>query len=604
MQSDTGKTLPRDPLPIKIFMNILKSALNEKLWLFLSCALISVYVLLATWANFDLSAGRFALFMDERITFDGVRHILHPEGIKDFVLSVVHGGDHRYGRSLWNSIAIFSFIPERLFGETGQIIAGRTTQVVILISAFVLLTITMVKHWFFRFLLLATLLAMPYTAYYMGMPKPEPLQILFIAIFLLFFKKNSMSLKGRYWIFLGLAFGTKISTLPIVLVIFSASFIYYWKIFDYKKFTLELTATLGYFLLGLAIAVPILVPHLIVSILVFRCLIEFIKNKFEHYQWAAGMICVITLIFLNSFASAFLVLKFRLKTPLSVWFQSTFLSTNHSSDSISINFASWVHYLFSSWLIAPTTLTYLAIGLTFSITVYAARRALTLPIIVILSGLVLNLAIFIAVHRLWGLYIFPGTILMAVGVYSLFEFNIININKSNKKDELLVKFVNSASLFNLLIFVIICTFWWLPGSLIEYKANASRSKQLDYFNQYRSYLEITNFLTKYSDNKLMQINVAYDPWLFIPYTTHKYKIIEFWWPYTFWQDKSDVIVLSAERRKGRDMAIDSPEYRDFKLDLDGYARHVVNARQQCTEAPCYVKQIALPNGGEILTLRN
>ena len=105
----------------------------------LSVFMIFEYIALATWANKDLSEGRFALFMDERITFDGVRRILYPESITDFMLSIVHGGDHRYGRSLWNSIALFSFIPERIWGVTGQIIASRMTQAIILSSSFILL---------------------------------------------------------------------------------------------------------------------------------------------------------------------------------------------------------------------------------------------------------------------------------------------------------------------------------------------------------------------------------------------------------------------------------------------------------------------------------
>lgn len=65
------------------------------------CLLVlSALIYYSIAANFDLTAGRFSLFMDERITFDGVKKILHPDGFRSFIGSVV-GGDQRYGRSLW-----------------------------------------------------------------------------------------------------------------------------------------------------------------------------------------------------------------------------------------------------------------------------------------------------------------------------------------------------------------------------------------------------------------------------------------------------------------------------------------------------------------------
>jgi len=113
-----------------------KLFLNEKLWMLLSVLLIGTCAVLATLSNLDLRAGRFALFMDERITFDGVYQILHPTGFIDFISSICYGGDLRYGRSLWYSLAFFSFIPERLFGETGLIVADRMVQLLIVITSF------------------------------------------------------------------------------------------------------------------------------------------------------------------------------------------------------------------------------------------------------------------------------------------------------------------------------------------------------------------------------------------------------------------------------------------------------------------------------------
>ena len=248
------------------------SANAENTWFYLSMTLIALYLALAAAANADVTVGRFALFMDERITFDGVKNILHPKGCHHFIWSITDGGDHRYGRSLWNFMALFSFLPERFFGDAGQIFAGRMTGVLILLSAFVLLAVTFVKRWFLRFLLLASLLAMPYTDYYMSMPKPEPLQMLLLAAFLYFFKRNNMSFRGGYWIFLGLAFGTKISTLPMVGVFaIGASLNYLPRLdrLDMNESVRDVLCSLGYFLLGLGLAVPILLPNILFYLVAF-----------------------------------------------------------------------------------------------------------------------------------------------------------------------------------------------------------------------------------------------------------------------------------------------------------------------------------------------
>ena len=252
---------------------------NELFWLILFIGLTIFYIVLATLANADLTAGRFAINMDERIIYDGVENILHPPELKRFFWSIFDGGDHRYGRSLWNIIAMFSFLPELFFGESGQIFTERMTDVVFLLITFILLIITFLKHWALRFLLLAALLAMPYTEYYMSQPKPEPIQLLFIAVFLFFFKKNEMRLQGYYWIFLGLAFGTKISTLPFIVVVLFAASLKYFPNIDFKKMVSEFIGALGFFLLGLAISVPILLPNIAISITLFKAINKFLNKR-------------------------------------------------------------------------------------------------------------------------------------------------------------------------------------------------------------------------------------------------------------------------------------------------------------------------------------
>ena len=101
----------------------LKDFIKAGLWKSLIFFLVMVYLYTSWRANTDLTVGRFALFMDERITFDGVKNILHPAGIQNFFWSILNGGDQRYGRSLWNSLGFISAVPEYIWGDSGQILS-------------------------------------------------------------------------------------------------------------------------------------------------------------------------------------------------------------------------------------------------------------------------------------------------------------------------------------------------------------------------------------------------------------------------------------------------------------------------------------------------
>jgi hypothetical protein len=579
----------------------------EITFLMLTVVMMFGCIALATWANTDLSAGRFALFMDERITFDGVRHILHPVSIKDFLLSIVHGGDHRYGRSLWNSIALFSFVPEQIWGESGQIIADRMAQVFILSTAFFLLTITFAKHWAMRLLLLATLLAMPYSEYFMAMPKPEPQQIFFLAAFFFFFKKNNMHLLGRYWILLGLAFGTKISTLPLVIIIIAAVLLNNRVPGQFKRVASEMTGAFGYFLLGLVIAVPILLPHLLLSFILYKLINNYFVKKNNIWQWTEWIV-ISSLVIFNIIASALLALKFKLKIPLAIWIKSTFLNTAHGSDSASINFVSWLDFLFKDWLIAPVALSGVLsivsglLCLQFAYSHFKKTSQFSIPVIVLLAGLALNMSIFFGAHRLWGHYLFPGTLLMIVGLLSIAELGVSYASINGSISHFNRKFAYNLSVLTILMIGMFTFIWWTPHAYSKFKENASRTATVEYQKQYQSYLEINAFLDQEFRKKNKKLTVAFDPWLFIPSSNSQYEITEFWGPFTQWQEKPDVIVMSDRRREGQNYPAGSPEYRDFMIEQEGINGHIESVDHSCIESSCYKISLKLPIGGEILIL--
>ena len=408
----------------------------RKLDKFLGLVLIASTLLVAlyftTKANLDLTEGRYALFMDERITFDGVKELLHPKSFLAFIDTVIDGKDHRYGRILWNISALFAFIPEKLWGASGQIVAIRFTQAMIQLVAYGLLVFTLIRSWILRGLALLLLVALPYTAYFATMPKPEPIQLLCLALFLAFSARNQFRF-GYYWVFLGLAFGAKISTLtllPLFILLGLAAQVSQvdWvdlPIPENKRELLKRLFSAGLIFLGiyqLIHAVTILLegsnaysvqailgnaekvvrrfpqlsgvsnlpesviiyPYTVILILVGLTLI--LIPTISHYLESKSLSRVhVWLKVMGSFLLGFLiavpVVFFKFPLGSMKWLFATLLNTSHGSDDTSITVYSWVRYSFSDYAPVPSTLLislFLAIIVIFILTLAGLFKALQL----------------------------------------------------------------------------------------------------------------------------------------------------------------------------------------------------------------------------------
>ena len=583
----------------------------DVIWILAFVFIIVLYLVLSYIGNTDLTAGRFALFMDERITFDGVRHILHPSSITDWILSVVHGGDHRYGRSLWNSIAIFSFIPERIWGESGQIVADRMAQVFILLTAYSLFAMSFLKSWFMRFMLMAVLLVMPYTSYFMSMPKPEPLQLLFIGFFLYFYNKNEFSLKAPYWVLLGLAFGTKISTLPLIPVLLMFAYTGSLDKKNISKYFEDALTALFWFLIGLCFAVPILAGHIIISIALYMPLVKYIPKLRKQFGMLYDYAVIIAIGILNIILTLALY-KAGIKSGLTTWLGSTILNTAHGSDRPEIWLGSWMQYFVTDWMEAPPILVIilLALFVAYFIASFAYESGYysqkinagnKFPAAILLSGFVLNVSIMVTAHRLWGLYLFPGTVLIVVGAFILLEKDFVNFRNDVLNFKLNVPAYLACTSFSLILFTV--CIWWMPKSISDYKALSCRTNTYEYKTEYQSYIKINEFLADYSKQAGRRLNVLADPWLFLPESSNRYEIKAFLGPFTQWGDHADVIIFSSQHTAKRaNLPINAPNYKSLLLERDGYNKYVINQNEVYRTPFCYRKSTELPNGGEVLTL--
>jgi hypothetical protein len=571
----------------------------------LGLKLASLFVFIAYFymvirADTDLSAGRFVLFMDERITFDGVKKIIHPDGFLNFFESVLDGGDQRYGRILWNVMAIFSFIPERVFGESGQIIASRILQSMLILASYILISYGILRNWVFRFLLLLVMLGMPFSDYYMTMPKPEPLQLLFLSIFIYFYITKEGSLTW-YWVFLGAAFGTKISIAPVIVCLGMVSLLF---LGGNKKLNLNNSGfqiAVIAFLSGLAVSVPILTPSIIILFGIY--IIGLLFWGQENIESGTSK-----LIYLLAGLCITLLLTYK---NLKNWATWTFLNSAHGADQADINVTSWIAYISSIWFNSNAV-----VGLVFYISIImficycvvhvrrltangVGDRRLVLPIGIAVAGLCMNIILIFSVKRLWGFYLYTGTMLLLIGVVILLEmsFSYIKI-KGSKHNEIVLIFTHHLVV---LILFVVSACYWIPQSLSALNQYSLRTSQEAYKLDAASYKSVVNFLKEEIVSENERLRVMFSPKLFPPESNAKYEIVEYWGPFTRWAEENDVIILSVSNTpRGNSIPVDSPEYGAFLTERNGYHEHVVNNQNTCKIQPCFKRVKVLENGGEIL----
>ncbi len=550
------------------------------------------YFYFAVRANLDLSMGRYALFMDERITFDGVRAILQPANVQSFFFAITDGGDNRYGRILWTAMAAFSWIPELVFGEQGQIIAGRIWQTLLISASVVLLSLAVLRTWLSRILFAVVALCIPFGAYYSTMPKPEPLQLFFMSLFVFFAFRKPDSLLGKHWIFLGLAFGAKIATLPALVVFSAVALIMDRSVDKARKAHVSILATV----LGLGLAVPLLLPASI-----FICLLGLAYqalDKANKFKLTNYLIADVTLL---------LVFLLIFKGNTDTWIQSTFLSTTHGADQESVNFASWWEYLNSEWISK-----WPALSLTFA---FVSVLLFLAPLLLIngkklnfikqnlsaytlvLAGTALNAAIMISAHRLWGFYLYPGFFLQIIAMFILMERFIRPELELNLGSKTLLRALAGIQTVLLAALLLIS---WAPSASAEYSKAWGRTQTQEFKLENESYLALEQFLNEFGKNSDRKISAVITPTIFHRESDEVFEVIEFWGPYSYWETATDLLVLSKNNVPGGEpYAMDSPEYERYLQEQEGYPKHV-SEDGNCEVAPCFKKALTLANGAQIL----
>ena len=419
----------------------------NSLWSLLTIALLIIVLALTFWGNSQNVAPSF-IYIDEQITYYPIQKILHPSTWSEFFWLVGDGSDYRYGRILWNSMALAALIPEIIWGSTGQIIAGRELQVVLLLSAYLLLVKTLIKSNILQFLLLLTLIFAPYNSYFISMPKSEPMMLFCTACFIYFYKKESLLLGRPYWIFCGLAFGAKISFLPLLAIFLISSISINFDMRHKYHCVKKCLLTLLYLLIGFALANPyFLMPafFLLYPFTLLMAIFYFLQplKKGGIYIFI-GIIGValgtlVTLSPLREYVFNDLSHLIGLRHALIEWFHATFLRINDGNGEPTIRFSNWLAYyatvLYSSWpffgyIYLATSVLLLTTLLPKKINLIPHRsqrsqEIFIIPTLIYLAGISLVLSPMISVHnRIWGMYLFLGTIFILIGIFASLDKTI------------------------------------------------------------------------------------------------------------------------------------------------------------------------------------
>ena len=506
--------------------------------------------------------GPHSLFMDEKLIFDGVIKILNPESFSTFSYAIIDGGDQRYGRLLWNLIALFSFIPYKIWGSEGIIFTERLFGGVIIILALIILSRIYAKTKLVSLVAILIICSLPFSTYYATTPKPEPLMLLFCALYL-FKSANSKSAFGVQWVYVGLMVGMKISGL----FVFAALAILSITQTRLKKISIDridLLKSIAYLGIGFSIAVPTLYVFALLGfmiILINKASPKVFERSFMYLLVTFFTIWVVSLSW-QSFRN---------------YYSWTIGSSRHGTDSSSINYESWLNYIFEIYFQSEAILLCLLLLVILMVTFnWKSDQSQNLfgifvPLCIAAAS---TIPILFFVERLWGFYLWFGSVFF---IYTL----LIYVNQAR----LTLKWI-FPSLVGVTMVLLIYKINPVNFPITEVKSALALEKKSEFRLQKFRYEKIIDILGAENSSNGVPKTVAYDPLLWIPESTKLYQIKPFWGPYVDWENPVDILIFTDEHTKNKSSLGDrNSSARD--VEIKGFATYVDNGNSNCRQNHCY-----------------
>lgn len=556
------------------YINV-KSRLIAKNNTIFNIILISVLVIYGYFYFFaltDLSEKAYWLFMDERISYDGIFTIYHPDSFKGFFDSLFFGGDLRYGRLFWNMNALISYIPHLIFGEQGQIIATRFAQMVFLFLAYYILIKTFVENRYHQLIAFVVLITLPNTAYFIIEPKPEPLQLFFLSMFLMYAFKNHWRIKP-YIILLGIGLGLKISLIPITFILILC-FIYLNRsdVFFKREFSnIKLSAISLSFSILLATIYLKFIESKIVDLLgvnspyyqkiisrpslnkLASTLVGFSTQTSYQLKFIIVFFIILILstlclmvyrnisnnilkLFLNIFFGVVICTPCILLIPINFKYLGFLIANNkldHGADMASINYVSWLKFTFFEIFNAPFLVIFSIVFLpiisfAFMSFKYKNKAFIFKGLLLFCMILLSLMPIFLNVKRLWAHYVHVGFVIVII-------FYFFNLKYYKKTYAVLL----------ILLVPFIMILFGTKQTIHNFEIYSTRTKSVNFKLNNDEYVKSIELLNNYDlKNKV----IVWDPTLYFPDRLKKdYLAISYSYDINqLHASNSDFIILNAK----------------------------------------------------------
>lgn len=312
---------------------------------------------------------------DEYLTVREVYSILEPASFKHFAMSIAAGDVMFYGRMMFYTDAIVAYLPYKIGGISGLVYSIRMFHVLCLFFGLTLLGSTFLKNMLSRLIFYMSVLSLYYTSYFVMVPKPEPFQLLLIAVFIYYAYKRNWSF-GRHFIWLGMAYGVKFNVLMILPLFF---------------------------------LLPIFVGQF-----------NFKKCISSGILFCTGIIIAIPGLLLSPFKPQF----------LKTYIDSTFKNADHYDDT-TVTIMDWLKDGLFKWYTGGTIIGVIVFAaflffITQGVIRYFKNKSISSELILSLVGLCLLLPVMILTKRLWAHYLWTGFVFLALGLLASAESNFRN----------------------------------------------------------------------------------------------------------------------------------------------------------------------------------
>ena len=330
-----------------------------------------IFLLFAIRLNLQFLDGaninHFIAGHDEYLTIREVYSILEPASMKHWFLAVIGGDILYYGRVVFYSDALVAWLPYKIWGISGLVMAVRMAHALWILLAVIVLGRSFIRNPAFRLFWYWGACALQYTLYFTALPKPEPIQLLFLALFFRGLMTEGSPRFGKHYFWLGLAFAVKFNILTILPLLF---------------------------------ILPL-----------------FARNAFNGLDWIKrGLRSLV--FFIGGFFTGIPCLLLSPVKPiyLHTYLRKTFLGTGKSYDDATLGFTQWMQqglgneYLNASWAsyVFFALVIWLLLDGAFK---FIKQSQAEISLIAGLSGFILLMSIMIMTKRLWPHYLWTGYLL-------------------------------------------------------------------------------------------------------------------------------------------------------------------------------------------------